>query len=272
MNKADHYSWAKPGDKGQYRQIPLSDLNVDHSYQRKEVSEPNTLAIAKAFDWSAFAAITVMERQDGTKWIVDGQQRYLAACRRGDISTVPCMLFHSDGRDHEANAFYVLNTRRKSVDSYTKFRALVSANVSPQRDVADFLKQYGCEVKEDNGTSKYIRFPTHLVEGWKKDCEAAKLAFVFCLSLADGIETISHRVFKGLWLLYHYGIDVSEHERKIREQGSLVGLMQGIKSVQIAMQQTEVSERTAALGILSVINLKRRNKIILPDSQATARE
>ena len=176
INKADRYDWAKPGDIGKQVRIKLDDLIVDHSYQRPEVSESNTIAIAKSFNWVAFGSLVVMQRADGRICIVDGQQRWLSAKRRGDITTVPCILFQSDGIEHEARAFISLNVRRNCVPAIAKFYGYVRAGLEPEKTINNWVKSVDLKITADGKDHKGIDFPTTLIRQWKQDEQAAKLA------------------------------------------------------------------------------------------------
>jgi rhodanese-related sulfurtransferase len=46
-DKIARYDWAVPGDDGQYRCIAISDLKIDHSYQRAEVGDDTILTSAR---------------------------------------------------------------------------------------------------------------------------------------------------------------------------------------------------------------------------------
>jgi hypothetical protein len=141
-DKVERYEWASTGDKGKSAVVNVNDLHIDTSYQRPEVSEKNTLATARLFNWSAFGTIVVMERSGGKKFIVDGQQRWLAAKRRG-IAEIPCRIFSSNGRDHEAQAFCQLNTNRTAVRVFVRFNARATAGFQPEETIQKWLAGVG---------------------------------------------------------------------------------------------------------------------------------
>ncbi len=68
--------------------VHLEDLSVDPSYQRSidnEGSRRLIASIAANFDWRLCSPLIVSRRSDGKKVIIDGQHRWAAATRRGDL-------------------------------------------------------------------------------------------------------------------------------------------------------------------------------------------
>lgn len=260
-NKSDTYGWAKPGDKGKQTSVSIDDLRVDHSYQRPEVSNPNTLAIAREFSWAAFGSIVVMQRAGNALYVVDGQQRLLAARRRGDITHVPCIVFQSDGRDHEAAAFIALNTRRSHVTSVVKYAASVSASIEPEKTIDVWLKSIGLKVSADGCDTKSISFPTVLISSWKMNDDICRKAIVTQQDVIGPDEPLNNLVHKGMHWLYNSGVDVSKYADKLKATGGRPAMLRAIRSVAIETGATS-SLRVCGLGILSVINSKRRNKVI----------
>lgn len=68
--------------------VHTAELSVDQSYQRSidnEGSRRLIASIAANFDWRLCAPLVVSRRSDGSKVIIDGQHRWAAAVRRGDL-------------------------------------------------------------------------------------------------------------------------------------------------------------------------------------------
>ena len=152
-------------------------VKLDHTYQRKEVSEDNTLRIAQNFNWLGCATLTVMRRETGELYVVDGQQRLCAMRLRGDITHAPCKVFKSRGRDAEAFAFLMLNTHRKPVQACDKFVAGARANILPYSEIADWLRPNKLYVKAGN-VPNGIAFPTTVIQTYNWDSPAAKRALL----------------------------------------------------------------------------------------------
>jgi hypothetical protein len=270
VDKVKRYDWAKPGDTGVLRKVNEADLLIDHSYQRSEVAAANTLYMARNFQWSAFGCIVVMQRDNGEYYIVDGQQRVLAMRHRGDMAgrKVPCVVFKSDGPLHEAAAFIDLNTRRRPVRSVDKFNACVMAGVEPETSINNWLKGIGMTVANShkNTNSRLIDFPTSLVQHWNKDIEATKSAIQAQFLINNG-ESLHSAIHKGLWYLFHFNVDVFAHVPTIRSAGGKIAILQAIKGLRIELGTGE----TACLcgrAILSIINRRKRNKVVLSHDEA----
>jgi hypothetical protein len=261
MDKVKRYDWALPGDTGRYCHLSPDDLRVDGLYQRPEVSERNTLSIAREFDWTSFGVLIVMQRSDGSMWIVDGQQRWLAAKRRGDIETVPCIVFRSDGQEHEAKAFFSVNTKRKFVSSIAKFNANAIANESPERQIAEWLQWNGLHIG-DGTTLGAVGFPTLLIDTWKQDASLCKAALLVQLQI-DPEQPLNGTIHKGLFHLLWHGFDMNEHVEKIKSLGGRDKMLREITRMAHKHDQAR-SPSIAADGILEVINVGRSRKLRLP--------
>lgn len=263
-NKIERFQWALPGDSGTQCTLNLSELNIDHSYQRPE-SLNHMRAIARDFDWIAFGSIVVMERGDGMKFIVDGQQRALAAKLRGDISSVPCIVFKSSGRNHEARAFVALNMQRKQVSAISKFCASVISGSDPEKQIAEWLTSVGLSVTNGGRDVCGVSFPADLVRTWGWDFDMAKNAINMQRRIIGISERLHCECHRGIfWLLYN-GVDVSEHEEKLSRLGGLVAMQRSIKAM--SLEQGKASTyRVCGLGILSLINNKRRNKVVVKET------
>ena len=263
MEKAERYDWAPPGDSGKQTSIKIGDLKLDHNYQRQEVSHYNTLAIARGFCWGSFGSLVVMKRDSGDMYVVDGQQRLLAARKRGDINYVPCIVFKSEGRNHEAKAFIALNVNRKNVSAVTKFKAAVMAKQLPEKEIADWLESRSLFV-DGHQDGKHLSFPTVLINTWRIDVDSAKKAISVQKSMV--MDTPMHSSFhKGLFYLEHGGIDTAPHVEKIMRCGGLTGVLKAIKTYQLETG-LGTTLRVCGCAILGIINHKRKaHKIAVPE-------
>ena len=59
--------------------------------------------------------------------IIDGQHRWAAAVRRGDLLQLPCCLFTYDNPEDEARMFIVANRARKPMNRLDDFHAALAA-------------------------------------------------------------------------------------------------------------------------------------------------
>lgn len=90
----------------EFQEVILADCQID-DYQR--AVKPHSRCIAANFCPEAAGVLMIGRRDDGTLWIVDGQQRSDAMKKRG-ISRWPAIIFASEGRRHESRVFNVVNS------------------------------------------------------------------------------------------------------------------------------------------------------------------
>ena len=258
LSKKEHYSWDNLDDVSTHMIIPISKLNVDTSYQRGEASNSSTIQKAKHMQHAAIGAIIVAKRLDGSFWIVDGLQRTLAASKRGDVTEIDCMVFNSHGQDHEAKVFLLCNKGRISVSACHKYQTSVTAGINPESEIDNWLKSNGFLVSAHSGRG-CIRFPTKLIQAWGFNKEACKRALIITRQIC-GIDEINANVFCGVSTLIRNKINVESEVQKIISLGGLIKIQKEINTVAITLGLNK-SLKVCGLGVLSVINHKRRKKL-----------
>lgn len=260
MDKVERYNWAKTGDNGKTAWVEVGDLYVDHSYQRPQVSLQNTRAIASEFSWLLFGSLVVMQRSypDGKMYIVDGQQRWLAAKLRNE-KKVPCRIFASDGPSHEAQAFLDLQLRRVRVSAVAQFHAATKAKIEPQATIQKWLDEVSIQV-QSHGSPSAIDFPFLLIESWKRDEKATKQA-IQLQRLIDPVANLNGEIHKGLWWLLIQGVDVAKESQRIERMGGQQAMLREIKRFRTEMDFKRGGYSVSGRGILQLINRHRRNKI-----------
>jgi len=263
MNKPIRYQWEKLNGHGRELLIPVADLKIDKRYQRREVSETNTLSIARDFSWNAFGTLVVMEREGGEKYVVDGQQRLSAAIRRGDISAVPCLVFKSSGPEEEAQVFLKLNCNRKYVTSHAKFNAGAMAGQYPEAEIVKWLSTIGLRITPDGKCLHGVSFPGYLVSTWSTDSENAKRAIDIQLFITGGMEPLHHALHLGIFTLLRHGINVLPEVSKIRSLGGKTAILNAIRAHVIEAGLKGTSAMSCAFGVLRIINFRRKKKIVL---------
>lgn len=124
-------------------------LNVDSEYQRF-VIDSIVKDIAKNFDPNAFGVVTVGRRSDGTMWVTDGQQRMTASLQllkdgRLPGNEIPCVIFESAGRSHEATLFMMQDNRR-NISSLSKWKAARAAGERSVLAIDNLLEKHGFSI------------------------------------------------------------------------------------------------------------------------------
>lgn len=111
--------------KSALRVIKLDLINFDESYQR-DVKRKHK-SIISDFREEALGVPLVAEREDFSLWGVDGRQRITALKKMGR-DTVRAEVFASQGVEHEAAIFKLINIERTKLSAGEEFRALLTAH------------------------------------------------------------------------------------------------------------------------------------------------
>lgn len=254
--KVDHYHWDELDKQCVHMRIAINDLRVDE-YQRGEARRSAIIEKSKHMIHAALGACVVGKRADGSFWLVDGLQRKLAAQRRGDVTHLDCMVFESSGAREEAKVFMLCNKGRVAVSSYDKFKAAIYCGDEPHVSIAAWLKERNYSISKQSG-NYCVCFPTQLVQIWNIDDNIAKDALDICFKIGEGYTNSD--IFKGVATLMRKGVQVAKELEKLKTSGGVVRIMQEINSCAI-LQGKSKSWNICSLGILNIINHKRKNKI-----------
>lgn len=200
VSKVEKFKWADPGVKGEFRWIPKDQITgIDGAYQRDVVSEGKVTKIAAAWSWMACGTLVVVERPDGTFWVIDGGHRVRASFLRGDILELPCMVYRLDSLSAEAQAFLVINTTRVSVDSYTKHRAAVLSGNEDSMEMEEMVAVCGYKVSKSSGRG-FFGALVALARMWKENRELARKVFCTCANeIAQDHEPITKDVMESIF-------------------------------------------------------------------------
>jgi len=78
--------------------------------------------------------------------VVDGQHRFAAACRRGDIQVLPCVILEGTDLELEAQTFVRLNKQRRPISKLDEFRASVAAGDERANEIEESLQRAGLKL------------------------------------------------------------------------------------------------------------------------------
>jgi hypothetical protein len=134
------------------------ELSVDQSYQRSidnEGSRRLIASIAANFDWRLCAPLVVSRRPDGSKVIIDGQHRWAAAVRRGDLPQLPCCLFTYDSPEDEARMFIVANRARKPMNRLDDFHAALAAADEDAGEIQRLVTEAGLRMARNTSSTAW---------------------------------------------------------------------------------------------------------------------
>lgn len=138
--------------------VHTTELTVDQSYQRSidnEGSRRLIASIAANFDWRLCAPLVVSRRPEGSKVIIDGQHRWAAAVRRGDLPHLPCCLFTYDSPEDEARMFIVANRARKPMNRLDDFHAALAAADEDAVEIQRLVTEAGLRMARNTSSTAW---------------------------------------------------------------------------------------------------------------------
>lgn len=197
--KREKYSWAKPCLPGKFKMIHKTDLNIDGSYQREEVSKAKVLEIARDWDWKLFGTLSVIMRENATFWVYDGGHRCRAAFFRDDITTLPCMVFEVENEKTEAKAFLGANTMKTAVSAFHKHRASVKTGEPTAVAAQSIIEKNGYFLTHKSARKYGFSAINTLRNQVKEDAELAEMVFAACAMIAQDGEPISGDVLEAVF-------------------------------------------------------------------------
>ncbi|WP_181182738.1 MULTISPECIES: DUF6551 family protein [unclassified Mesorhizobium] len=138
--------------------VHTTELTVDQSYQRSidnAGSRRLIASIAANFDWRLCAPLVISRRPDGSKVIIDGQHRWAAAVRRGDLLQLPCCLFAYDNPEDEARMFIVANRARKPMNRLDDFHAALAAADEDAVEIQRLVTEAGLKMARNTSSTAW---------------------------------------------------------------------------------------------------------------------
>lgn len=270
IDKIERYEWNEvTGKSGKLMRVPLSRLQIDHSYQRERLNAHKVLGIARDFDLNKFGVPLVGRRNDETLWVVDGQHRIEAAKKRQEFSTVQCMVFDSDGAAHEARVFIAVNTYKTNVGAADKYKSAVAYGSLPHIACDAMLSVLGLRVDSTGlKTPDCVHFIESIFKTFTVNKEMCRKAIEIQREMIGENTQLDNRVHKGIFYILRNAAkgNIADHSLRVYQAGGLKALLNSIKSVQIDKGNVGASDRTCAVGILGVVNSGlRTNKVTLKD-------
>lgn len=135
--------------------VPVGDLFVDDDYQRPLTSFVD--AVERDYDPALVGTLIVSERNNAKMAVIDGQTRLEAMVRRGETHA-PCLVYHGLTQGQEAQLFGDLQTKRRGMATYLRFRAALVARQPEAVAIADIVTNAGFELgrEETRHTVKAI--------------------------------------------------------------------------------------------------------------------
>lgn len=262
--KAERYGWNRNfGPIGEFRWIPIAELHVDQkAYQREHERKSANQKIASGWTWIGCGVLIVSERDDGSLWVVDGQQRLLSAKRRNDpnLFELPCFVFCGINIEAEADGFIKINTARGPVSAAAKFKAAITSGDPVSKAIQDMLESDGYSVVEKSVAKFTVSFAASLDREYRLNEQNCREAWAMCVELFEG-ENVKENVFSALcYLESHLKKRTSFCLRTHWVRESL--LRSGFKKLQQSIQQAVAyhgkgGPKVWCEGLLKVVNYRR---------------
>lgn len=268
VSKVEKYDWKVVGEPGQFHWIPKQKLNVDHEYQRTKVSAQKVLSIAAEWVWPAVGVLSVARRQDNSLWVFDGQHRKLAADKRIDVQTLPCMVYEITERLNEALAFLKINTFRTAMQSVDRMNAELIAQDPIALAVKAMVEASGYSITASDGSNRgqhwTVKCVSSLKSAIRQNQKAATIAWLLAVELFAG-KIVTDDVFGGLFAL--------ECHMNRKGAGSLADdnnrsalLRHTLKEISASINEAKAfmggGTKSAGEGIVRLLNKGRRTRRI----------
>lgn len=145
--------------------VPLEHLFIDADYQRPLTSFVDQ--IAAEYDPALIGTLIVSERGKRKFAIVDGQTRS-EAMRRNNEPEAPCLIYSGLTREQEAELFADLQTKRRAMATYLRFRAALVAKKPEAVAIAEIVTGAGFEL-DVNETPHTVKAIAALEKVYRRD-------------------------------------------------------------------------------------------------------
>ena len=122
------------------RDLEIEKIQFDRSYQRE--LRPGHKKIVASFKEEALGVPLVGERDDGSLWGVDGQQRLKALLILGR-KKCRCDVFRSKGPEHEAQIFAIVNGNRTKLLTRELFQSRLTAGDTHCWEIKNAIESEG---------------------------------------------------------------------------------------------------------------------------------
>lgn len=148
-----------PSDNGRawpyrFELVPLDQLIVDEAYQRPLSSFAEE--IKRDYNPALIGTLIVAERKSRAKRptysLVDGQSRAYGM-RANDETVAPCVVYEGLSQKEEARLFADLQTKRRGMATYLRFRAALVAGDGDASAIAALVRQQGFKMAGDGDNS-----------------------------------------------------------------------------------------------------------------------
>lgn len=258
----------------EFKNLRTRDLKVD-GYQRP-VNDAAVANISSKFDQEGFGVLVVGKRRDGKKYVVDGRHR-LGAAKAKKMTTVPCLVFNSSGREHESRIFRLLNQQR-NMTRLDRLWARIHEGDEVALDIQKSLKKYGFSLSRANNTQPWPRIVSAAsIEAAHKSGQLDNTLYIIkeCWGHPDGGDDYAIRgpMISGLRRFMEKFEDVVDMDRLIERLREWTPAAMEQRSKALATGSASTSRSPMHLVIEGIYDHGRRKKLkgLLRDFRKKAR-
>lgn len=263
VSKIKRYGWTILDRPGVLMEIDKNELHVDASYQR-DVSgkDAKVVAIAAAWSWIACGAIIVAMRNNKAH-VIDGQHRVLAAMKRSDIASLPCIVFETENSAQEAQGFLQANTFRKAMKASDQFRAMVVAGHPVAIKVAELVESGGRIISSRGESGKHLTCISAMMRCAEADWNTLERIYPVIDELCVD-RPVTHKIVAALFYIERYEVRrKSLTEKRWKDRLKKVGadaLETGARKVAGYLGMS--GEKVWARGMIDVLNRGLRDDFL----------
>jgi hypothetical protein len=135
------YGYELPDHEVEYGvELSVEELKIDKAAQRS-LNERRAQSIAKSLVKEAMGSIVVSQREDGTRYIVDGMHRH-RVCQILGIEKIMAEVHHGLNQQEEAILFLIKNRESSKPSTLDEYKVGLTAGVPLMADTQDVLDRH----------------------------------------------------------------------------------------------------------------------------------
>lgn len=147
----NRYSYELPDHKVEHTTIGITHLLIDPQAQRS-LSESRAKGIARAIVPSALGSLTISQRDNGDRYIVDGMHRRRAAQLAG-IEVMEAEIHYGLTQQQEAVLFLIKNRESQAPNAADQYLVGLTAGVPVYVDLQGVLNQMGLSIGKNSSAN-----------------------------------------------------------------------------------------------------------------------
>lgn len=252
ISKVDRYKWIMAGEPGELVYLPKNLLEIDRRYQRN-AKNSRVLKLVRRWNWLACGVLTV-SRRGGRYYVVDGQHRLMAALKRSDVISLPCLVFNHAEMIDEAVAYLDANRERRPLTTYEQWSADMVAGDEATLFASELITSAG-RTPSENAHSGTVRCLAAVVSAARSSRKELIRVWPLAVDICSG-NAFHERVIGGLmYLECNLADGQSLSDRRWRDRLLKIGyggIMEATNRA--AAFYAKGGPKVWALGILQEIN------------------